>query len=100
MGSRAMAMKGSKPLLIFSFLYFFCQQCLAQDSTSEKGLAQEDDENFSGHKLFQTRPKNDKDRELLDTMDQFYPEDVVDFWRDPNEDTVEFLVHGDAAEDL
>ena len=33
-------------------------------------------------------------------MDQFYPEDVVDFWRDPNEDTVEFLVHGDAAEDL
>ena len=43
---------------------------------------------------------NDKDRELLDQMDQFYPEDVVDFWRDPKEDTVEFLVRGDLAEDL
>ena len=33
-------------------------------------------------------------------MDQFYPEDIVDFWGDPNEDTVEFLVHGDAAEEI
>ena len=33
-------------------------------------------------------------------MDEFYPEDVVDFWRDPKEDTVEFLVHGDVAEEI
>ena len=88
--SRAMAMKRSKLLLIFGILYLFHHPSLAQKS----------DENFSGYKLFQTKPKTEKDRQLLDEMDQFYPEDVVDFWRDPKEDTVEFLVHGEASEDL
>ena len=57
-------------------------------------------DDFTGFKLFQVKPKNDQDRELLGRMDDFYPEDVVDFWRDPKEDIVEFLVHGDLAEDL
>ena len=43
-------------------------------------LAEEPDD-FSGFKLFQVKPKNDQDRELLGRMDDFYPEDVVDFWR-------------------
>ena len=57
-------------------------------------------DDFSGFKLFQVKPKNDQDRELLGRMNDFYPEDVVDFWRDPKEDIVEFLVHGDLAKDL
>ena len=85
-----MAMKQSKLLLIFGVLCLFYKPCLGQKN----------DENFSGYKLFQTKPKTEKDRQLLDEMDQFYPEDVVDFWRDPKEDTVEFLVHGEASEDL
>ena len=88
--SRAMAMKRSKLLLIFGILNLF----------HHPSLGQKNDENFSGYKLFQTKPKTEKDRQLLDEMDQFYPEDVVDFWRDPKEDTVEFLVHGEASEDL
>ena len=75
---------------IFGVLCLFQEPCLGQKN----------DENFSGYKLFQTKPKTEKDRQLLDEMDQFYPEDVVDFWRDPKEDTVEFLVHGEASEDL
>ena len=44
--------------------------------------------------MIQAKPENDRDRELLKEMDEFYPEDVVDFWSDPKEDTVEFLVQG------
>ena len=58
------------------------------------GLALAQDEQNSGYKLIQAKPKNDRDRELLKEMDEFYPEDVVDFWSDPKEDTVEFLVQG------
>jgi hypothetical protein len=58
------------------------------------GLALAQDEENSGYKLIQAKPKNDRDRELLKEMDEFYPEDVVDFWSDPKEDTVEFLVQG------
>ena len=58
------------------------------------GLALAQDEQNSGYKLIQAKPKNDRDRELLEEMDEFYPEDVVDFWSDPKEDTVEFLVQG------
>ena len=60
------------------------------------GLALAQDEQNSGYKLIQAKPKNDRDRELLKEMDEFYPEDVVDFWSDPKEDTVEFLVQGRA----
>ena len=58
------------------------------------GLALAQDEQNSGYKLIQAKPENDRDRELLKEMDKFYPEDVVDFWSDPKEDTVEFLVQG------
>ena len=58
------------------------------------GLALAQDEQSSGYKLIQAKPENDRDRELLKEMDEFYPEDVVDFWSDPKEDTVEFLVQG------
>ena len=44
--------------------------------------------------MIQAKPENDRGRELLKEMDEFYPEDVVDFWSDPKEDTVEFLVRG------
>ena len=72
----------SKPLLILG-------SCLL-------GLALAQDEQNSGYKLIQAKPKNDRDREVLKEMDEFYPEDVVDFWSDPKEDTVEFLVQGRA----
>ena len=58
------------------------------------GLVLAQDEQNSGYKLIQAKPENDKDRELLKEMDEFYPEDVVDFWSDPKKDTVEFLVQG------
>ena len=58
------------------------------------GLVLAQDEQNSGYKLIQAKPENDRDREILKEMDDFYPEDVVDFWSDPKEDTVEFLVQG------
>ena len=58
------------------------------------GLALAQNEQNSGYKLIQAKPENDRDREVLKEMDEFYPEDVVDFWSDPKEDTVEFLVQG------
>jgi len=79
-------MKSSKSLLILG-------SCLL-------GLALAQDEQNSGYKLIQAKPENERDRELLKEMDEFYPEDVVDFWSDPKEDTVEFLVQGVLVKDV
>lgn len=58
------------------------------------------DSNSLGFQLFQVKPRNDMDRELLKEMDEFYPEDAVDFWSHPKDETVEFLVQGELVEDL
>lgn len=33
-------------------------------------------------------------------MDEYFPEDVVDFWSNPNEETVEFLVKSELVEQI
>merc|ERR1719215_591585 len=55
---------------------------------------------FTGFKLFQAKPQSDKNREFLNQIDEFYPEDVVDFWSNPNSETVEFLVKRELTEEL
>ncbi len=64
------------------------------------GLTWSSGHEFSGFKLFQAKPTSEEHRKLLIDMDEYFPEDLVDFWSDPNVDTVEFLVKVDLAENV
>ena len=57
---------------------------------------------FSGYKLYQAKPALEEDRELLTKMDDYYPEDLVDFWSYPydEKETVEFLVHANLTGEI
>ena len=57
---------------------------------------------FSGYKLYQAKPASDEQKELLTQMDEYYPEDLVDFWSYPydEKETVEFLVHGNLTSEI
>jgi len=57
---------------------------------------------FSGYKLYQAKPALEEDRELLTQMDDYYPEDLVDFWSYPydEKETVEFLVHANLTGEI
>ena len=77
-----MAMLGPKFLLVFSINILFFKTILSQ----------ENDKNFSGYKLFQTEPKNNEDIILLNQINELYPEDMVNFWSDFKQDTVENLI--------
>ena len=85
-----MAMLGPKFLLVFSINILFFKPILSQ----------ENDKNFSGYKLFQTEPKNNEDIILLNQINELYPEDMVNFWSDFKQDTVEILVHRDMARNM
>ena len=85
-----MAMLGTKFLLVFIINILFCKPILSQ----------ENDNNFSGYKLFQTEPKNNEDIALLNQINELYTEDMVNFWSDLKQDTVEILVHGDMARNM
>lgn len=43
----------------------------------------------------------EKHRELLQQLDEFLPEDVVDFWSNPSyQETVEFLVKSETVDEI
>lgn len=52
---------------------------------------------FTGHKLFQAKPQTKEHVEILRSLDENIPEDAIDFWSNPNEETVEFLVSPELA---
>ena len=55
---------------------------------------------FSNFKLLEAKPTEEKHRQLLNYMDEYFPEDYVDFWNSPNEPFVEYLVRNDVLEDI
>ena len=55
---------------------------------------------FTGFHVFQAMPENEQGKQLLKEMNNYYPEDVVDFWSYTTENNVEFLVDGKLCEEV